>query len=76
MKFSIAIVLMVLYSLLFLAIPIHHLISNRDLLQPALKVSLDSLSTIIGLFGLFTCSTLIALHRRLAALEKSMGAKN
>lgn len=70
MKFSIAIFLLVLYSLLFLAIPIHHLISNRDLMQPALKVSIDSLSTIIGLFGLFTYSALIALQRRIAALEK------
>jgi len=76
MKFSVVIILLVLYSLVFLAIPIHHLISNRDLMQPALKVSIDSLSTIIGFFGLFTCGVLLGLHRRLGALEKLLAAKN
>jgi len=75
-KFSVVIILLVLYSLVFLAIPIHHLISNRDLMQPALKVSIDSLSTIIGFFGLFTCGALLGLHRRLGALEKLLAAKN
>lgn len=49
MKFSIAIALLLFYSLLFVAIPIHHLISNSTLERPALKVSLDALSSIIGL---------------------------
>jgi hypothetical protein len=76
MKFSLAMSLLVFYSLLFLAIPTYHLLSHRDLLQPALKVSLDSLSTIIGVFGFFTCGALSALHRRLTALEKAMTAKD
>lgn len=76
MKFSISIVLLLLYSLIFLAIPVRHLVSHSDLEQPALKISLDVLCTMVGLFGLFTCSALIALHRKLAALEKSVVAKN
>jgi len=64
------------YSLFFLAIPAFHLLSHRDLMQPALKVSLDSLSTIIGVFGMFTCGALSALNRRLAALEKAMNAED
>ena len=76
MKFTLAISLLIFYSLVFLAIPTYHLLSHRDLMQPALKVSLDSLSTMIGVFGIFTCGALGALHRRLGALEKSIAAKN
>ena len=76
MKFSLSMFVLILYSLLFLAIPTYHLLSHRDLMQPALKVSIDSLFTLMGVFGIFTCGALGALHRRLTALEKSTVTKN
>ncbi len=72
-KFSMSIFPMVFFSLFFFALPIYHAVSGRDL-QPALKVNIDSLSTVVGIFGVFTCGALVALHRRLSALEKSSQA--
>ena len=72
-KFLVSIFPMVFFSLFFFALPIYHLASGRDL-QPALKVNIDSLSIIVGIFGVFTCSAIVALHRRLSALEKSSRA--
>ncbi len=70
MKFGISIFPLVLFSLAFYAIPTYHILSHRDL-QPALKVNIDSVCTLVGTFGILTCVALASLNRRLAALEKS-----
>src|SRR5260370_13147795 len=69
-KFLMSIFPMVFFSLFFFALPIYHSVSSRDL-QPALKVNIDSLSTIVGVFGVFTPGAILALHRSLSALENS-----
>jgi hypothetical protein len=74
MKFSISIFPVVLFTILLLAIPIFHLVVQRDL-RPALQINIDIVSNLVGLLGIFLCSALVSLHRRLAALEKSKAAE-
>jgi hypothetical protein len=70
MKFAISIFPVLLFTLILLAIPFYHSMSNRDL-RPALIINVDSVCNLVGILGIFLCSALVSLHRRLAALEKT-----
>ena len=74
MKFAISIFPVILFTGILLAIPIFHLVMQRDL-RPALQINIDIVCNIVGILGIFLCSALVSLHRRLAALEKSKGAE-
>lgn len=70
MNLSFALFFVAFCSLFFLAVPVLHLFQNRaDVLVR--QVGVDSISTIVGLMGLFTVSALLRLHRRLSELEKA-----
>jgi hypothetical protein len=62
-------------SLLLLAMPFYHQATGREM-RPALNINLDSIAGIAGLLGFATFVAITVLHRRLAALEKSMAARN
>ncbi len=70
MKFFISVFGLVLYTLLFFAIPIYHLVTDRDM-RPALTINLDSLSMLVGLLGIAVITSVASLHRRIASLEKT-----
>ncbi len=69
MKFFISVFGLVLYTLLFFAIPIYHQVKDRDL-RPVLTINLDSLSMLVGLLGIVVITAVTSLHRRIASLEK------
>ncbi len=71
MKFFISVFGLVLYSLLFFAIPIYHQVKDRDL-RPVLTINLDSLSMLVGLLGIAVITAVTSLHRRIASLEKAI----
>jgi uncharacterized membrane protein YdcZ (DUF606 family) len=70
MKIFSSLLMLVLYTVFFFAVPIYHTMTNRDL-QPALKINVDSLSTIVGLLGVSVITAVVSLHRRIASLEKA-----
>ncbi len=70
MKFFMSVFALVLYTLLFFAIPIYHQATDRDL-RPALTINLDSLSMLVGLLGIAVITAVASLHRRIASLEKA-----
>ncbi len=74
MKIFSSLLMLVIYTLFFFAVPIYHTVTNRDL-QPALKINVDSLSTIVGLLGVSVITAVVSLHRRIASLEKGASAK-
>jgi len=71
MKLFISIFGLVLYTLLFFAIPIYHQVKDRDL-RPVLTINLDSLSMLVGLLQIAVIATVASLHRRMASLEKAV----
>ena len=73
-KFVIHYYLLIL-SLLLIAMPFYHQATGREM-QPVLKINLDSVAGIAGLLGLGTFVGITILNRRLAALEKTVTAKN
>jgi hypothetical protein len=73
MKFSISVFGLVLYTLLFFAIPIYHEVKDRDL-RPVLTINLDSLSMLVGLLGIAVIAAVASLHRRIASPEKAISA--
>jgi hypothetical protein len=73
-KFVIHYYLLIL-SLLLIAMPFYHQATGREM-QPVLKINLDSVAGIVGLLGLGTFVGITILNRRLAALEKTVAAKN
>ena len=73
-KFVIHYYLLIL-SLLLVAMPFYHQATGREM-QPVLKINLDSVAGIAGLMGLGTFVGITILNRRLAALEKTVAAKN
>ncbi len=70
MKFFISVFGLILYTLLFFAIPIYHQVTDRDL-RPALTINLDSLSMLVGLLGIAVIAAVASLHRRIASLERA-----
>jgi hypothetical protein len=63
------------FSLLLLAMPFYHQATGSGM-RPVLNINLDSIAVIAGLVGFGTFVAITVLNRRLAALEKSMEAKN
>jgi len=74
MKFFVSILMPLMFSLLLLGIPFYHQFTHRDM-QPALLLNVDSVCGMAGLVGLGACSAIVALHRRISALERA-GARN
>jgi hypothetical protein len=62
-------------SLVLLAMPFYHQATGREM-RPVLNINLDSIAGIAGLLGFGTFVAITVLNRRLAALEKSMAARN
>ena len=73
MNFFVSILMPLLFSLLLLAIPFYHQFTHRDI-HPALLLNVDSVCGMAGLVGLGACSAIVALHRRISALEKTEAA--
>ncbi len=63
------------FSLLLLAMPFYHQATSSEM-RPVLNINLDSIAVIAGLLGFGTFVAISTLDRRLAALEKSMDAKD
>ena len=70
MKFFVSILLPLMFSFLLLAIPFYHQFTHRDL-HPALLLNVDSVCGMAGLVGFGACLAMVALHRRISALESA-----